>query len=151
MRRLLAGLLLLGGIAAASAADVQVKDPVARATAPGAEVGAVYLKIHNAGDRPERLVKASSPAAERVELHGYSTHGSMSRMHEIPDLTIAAGRTIAFEPGGLHIMLRKLRQPLKAGDSFPLTIEFERSGAVTTTVEVKEATAVIQHGGGHSH
>jgi len=47
-----------------------------------------------------------------------------------------AGGSAEFKPGGMHIMLVGLKQPLKAGDSFPLTLAFQKAGAVETTVMI---------------
>jgi hypothetical protein len=51
------------------AGDIQVRHPWSRATAPGATVAAGYMEIRNSGAQSDRLSGASSPAAERVELH----------------------------------------------------------------------------------
>ena len=70
-------------------------------------------------------------------MHQSKTENGVSSMSPVKSLPIAAGGTVTLAPGGYHIMLEGLKQPLKAGDQFPLTLVFEHAGPITTTVTVK--------------
>lgn len=64
------------------------------------------------------------------------------RMREVTDgVAVAPGTTVKFAPGGYHIMLMGLKQPLKAGDRFPLTLKFAKAGSVTVDVQVEDGAA----------
>ncbi len=151
MARLLAGLLLVfGGVTTALAAGIEVTAAYARATPPGAPVGGAYFEIRNRGDQADRLLAAASPVAGRVELHTHTVQDGVARMHEVPAIEAPAGQTVRLQPGGLHVMPMELKAPLKAGESFPLTLTFERAGQLEVTVQVKETTEVMSHGH-HGH
>ncbi|HEX5514897.1 MAG TPA: copper chaperone PCu(A)C [Gammaproteobacteria bacterium] len=152
MARLLGGLLLLGLVATAHAGDIAVSGTYARATPPGATVGAVYLELRNTGVEPDRLLSAAAPVAARTEVHTHTMQDGVARMHEVPAVELPAGATVQFQPGGFHIMLIELKAPLTEGESFPLTLNFERAGELSLTVPVQKITALMpSHGGGQSH
>lgn len=136
--------------AAAKAGDIQVLQPFARATP--AKVGGVFMMLRNGGGNADRLIKAASPVAASVELHTHVKDGDAMRMRPVENIPVPANGQTALEPGGYHIMLIDLRQPLKEGASIPLTLTFETAGAVTLQVPVVKAGAPAPMGGGeHKH
>lgn len=134
---------LLAGMAAAhdvKIGDLRVSDPYARATVPGQPSGAAYLSIENKGNAADRLLGASSPVADSVEIHTMAMEGNVMRMREAKELAIKPSAKITMQPGdGYHLMLLGLRQPLKAGDTVPLTLSFEKAGKAEVSVIVKDA------------
>ncbi len=125
----------LAGIDPASAdGSLTVEDARARILLPS-RPGAAWLTIRNAGGE-DRLVGAESPAAERVELHTHIHEGGVVMMRRVEALNVPAGGEAALEPGGDHLMLFGLKGRLKPGGSFPLTLLFEKAGAVTVEVRV---------------
>jgi len=137
-----------GQAAAAKAGDIAVEQPFARATP--AKVGGVFLTLKNGGGTADKLVKAASPVAESVELHTHIKDGDAMRMRAVETIPVPANGQTALEPGGYHIMLIGLKQALKEGGSFPLTLTFEKAGSVTVTVPVQKAGAPAASGG-HEH
>ncbi len=137
-----------GQAAAAKAGDIAVEQPFARATP--AKVGGVFLTLKNGGGTADKLVKAASPVAESVELHTHIKDGDAMRMRAVENIPVPANGQTALEPGGYHIMLIGLKQALKEGTSFPLTLTFEKAGSVTVTVPVQKAGAPAA-AGGHEH
>jgi periplasmic copper chaperone A len=133
-------LLVLGTAAASADTGIEIDHPWARATAGSAATGAVYLKIVN-HDGDDTLVAASTPAADKAELHVSSTENGVMKMRPLPDVAVKAGGSVEFKPGGMHVMLLGLKQPLKAGDSFPLTLTFRKAGTIATTVKVQKPGA----------
>lgn len=144
------------GAGLASAAEVAA--PWVRPTAPGAKVGGAFMTLHG-GKEADRLLAGSSPAAGVVELHTHLMEGGVAKMRQIPAIDVPAGGTVELKPGGLHIMLINLKAPLKAGDSIPLTLRFEKAGQIEIKVPVSaQAPGAMSgheghdaHGGQHSH
>ncbi len=129
----------------ALAAEIEVRQPWARATPPGAKVAAGYLEIRNNGKEADRLLSASTPVAKRVEMHITQRDGEVVKMREVKSLDIPAGGTRKLEPGGTHLMLIELAQPLKQGERFRLRLRFERAGDLEADVEVRALGARQEH------
>jgi len=132
-------LALLGTVARADT-GIEIDHPWARATPPSAANGAVYLKIINHG-ADDTLTAASTPAAGKAELHVSTNDNGVMKMRPLADVAVKAGSTVAFKPGGMHIMLLGLKAPLKDGQSFPLTLTFRKAGTIATTVKVQKPGA----------
>lgn len=129
------------------AGDLRISQTAARATAPTARTGAVYLSVTNTGTAPDRLVSASTAAAETVELHTTVRDGNVMRMQPLTGIDVPAGQTVTLAPGGLHVMLIGLKGPLNDGSSLALSLNFQRAGKVDVTVPVSRAV----ESGGHGH
>jgi copper(I)-binding protein len=141
----LAYIALLATLTAAPtrAEDVKVGDLVisqawSRATPGGAKVGGGYLTIENKGSTPDRLIGGSAVVAGKVEVHEMSMNNGVMTMRPLDNgLTIEPGKTIKLAPGGYHLMLFDLKSPLQQGEKIPLTLDFERAGKVTVSVDVQ--------------
>lgn len=125
----------------AAAGPLTVSHAWARATAPGSTVGAVYLTLDNSGGPADRLLSASSPAAAMVQVHVTEHEGNMMTMRRVDPLDIAAGATLNFVPGGMHVMLMGLKAPLVAGRQLKLTLHFEHRGDVEVDAAIVPADA----------
>ena len=90
---------------------------------------------------PDRLLSASSPIADTVELHGSTNDAGVMRMRPVPSLALPSGQSVELKPGGLHLMMMGLKRPLTPGSSFPLTLTFEHSPPITAMVTVGTAGA----------
>ena len=146
---ILASLLLglSGPAAAADEGSLKVTQPWARASLGQVKVGAAYLTIENHGQHADRLVGLASPVANHVELHNTIMDEGVMKMRPMEVLELAPGETAALEPGGMHVMLMGLKQPLKEGETFPMTLSFAEAGEVTIQVQVDKATASGPSGG----
>ncbi len=127
-------------------ANITVYEPWSRATAPGARVGAGYMQIESEGV-DDRLVSAWSSASERVELHTMSMDNNVMRMREVKAIDLPAGRRVRLSPGGYHLMLTDLREPLRAGDEIDVGLRFEKAGELRIRVRVLPMNAQDAHGG----
>lgn len=136
-------------MASSAWADVRIENAWARATPPGAKIGAGYMTIHNTGATADRLVGASSPAARKVEPHVTVRDGDISRMRAVPGYDVPANGRFELTPGGSHLMLMDLKAPLKEGDRVPLLLRFQRSGEVKVELEVRALGAMDHMHGGH--
>jgi len=149
MRALLSLLLF---VAMPAWAQVSVEKPWARATAPGAKVAGGYMLIRNAGAAPDRLVSASSPAAERVETHVHIEEGGVMKMREVKGYDVPAGGSFELKPGGAHLMFMEIRKPFVEGEKIPVTLKFEKAGEVKTEFHVgRLAAPSSSKGHGHKH
>lgn len=150
MTRLLAAVCftLLATPAAAhgyTAGDLTVRHPWARATPPGAKVGAVYFEIRNSGKTPDRVIGAATPVAQRVELHIQVREGDVIKMREVSGFEVPARQRLTLRLGGSHLMLVGLAKPLAAGDRFPLTLRLEKGGELKLEIEVQPADTPKPH------
>jgi hypothetical protein len=125
-----------GQAAPGQTAPVQVTDAWARASAGAATTGATYVSL-TAGAQADQLTAVSTPVAQTAEVHESTSEGGIMRMRPVAGLDIPAGKTVKLSPGGYHIMMFGLHQPLKAGQSFPLTLTFAHAAPVTVTVNVR--------------
>jgi periplasmic copper chaperone A len=136
--------LSMAGISSAYAQaspPIEISHAWARATAASATNGAVYLMVSNRGTADDRLTGASTTVASKAEMHITLNDNGVMKMRPVADVPVKAGGSAQFKPGGMHIMLLGLKHPLKAGESFPLTLTFEKAGAVETMVKVEKAGA----------
>ena len=140
MRRLLVGLLFWS---TAATAQVTIKDPWARTTPPNATLAAGYLTIANAG-ASDKLVGASSPAAQRVEMHITLRDGEILRMREIKELGVPAKSSLVLAPNGAHLMFVDLKRPFKAGEKVPVTLKFASGREVKIELAVRAAPKPAQ-------
>ena len=132
-----------------TAGTLAVTGAWARATPPGAKVGAAYVTLENRGGADDRLLSIAGPAARAYEVHETVEENGMARMRPLDDLVVPAGGKLEMRPGSTHIMLTGLAAPLKAGDTVPLTLTFSLAGAVRVDFVVApigaDAPAVTHH------
>lgn len=121
-------------VQSAVAANVTVSNAWARATMPGQPVSAAYMQIKS--DTNAKLIGVSSSAVPQVEVHEMKMDGDVMQMREVKAIDLPKGKTVALEPGGFHIMLMNLKQPIAVGEVIPLTLVVE-SGGKKQKVEVK--------------
>lgn len=153
MTRRLATLLLLaaGALAGPAAAgdarlgDLRVEQAWARATIGLAKAGAAYFTVTNGGTTTDRLLAVGCRAAKRCQLHHHAMVDGVMRMRPVAAIELAPGAPVVLRPGALHVMLIGLKAPLKQGERFPLTLDFERAGRLEVQVKVRAPTAT--HGG----
>ncbi len=155
-RAALAALALTAASAALAhgykAGNIAIGNPWARATAPRALNGAGYLTLTNNGKFDDRLLGGSTPVAKGFELHESSMTGGIMRMRRLDKgLTIHPGETVRIAPGGTHLMLTGLRQPLAAGTTVPATLRFERAGPVDIAFKVQALAAAAPDHGAMDH
>lgn len=150
MRSLLTSLFLLSllGPGLAPAADLQVEDPWVRAGPPTARVMAGYMTLRNPGDSDREIVRVSSPAFERVEMHQSRIEDGMARMIPQDALRIPAHGSLKLAPGGYHLMLFNPAAPLQPGDTVELTLQDAAGNRLQVSAPVRLPT---DGDAGHSH
>ena len=126
--------------ATAAKANIEVADGWTRATPGNATTAAIYVRILSVKD-PDRLIGAKAAAAEKAEIHTTTNQNGTARMAATPAVPIAGGATVTLGPAGSHIMLTGLKAPLRQGDSFLVSLEFEKAGSHTAVVRIGAANA----------
>jgi copper(I)-binding protein len=137
---LLAAMPLMASAHEFKLGDLTIGHPWSRATPGGAKIGGGYLTITNNGSAPDRLVSISIPTtvADHAEMHEMATKdGIMTMRPMVNGVTIEPGKTVAFVPGGYHVMMMGLKGPLKEGDRVKAELTFERAGKVEVTFNVE--------------
>jgi hypothetical protein len=119
---------------------IVVSNAWARASAGAATTGAAYFTVTD-NAVADRLTGASTPAAGKAELHETRNENGVMQMRAVPALSLEPGKPITLAPGGYHVMLMGLKKPLKVGESFPLTLTFEKASPITVQVQVAAAGA----------
>jgi copper(I)-binding protein len=132
---LLVGTLFWPLAGMAADAGLTIEKPWARPAAIG-QMGVIYLTVRDTG-APDRLVGVNTPVAAEAQLHESKMDGNVMQMRPVEAAPVAAGQPLVLAPGGYHIMLMGLKQPLKLGDTVPVTLVFERAGAVSATATVQ--------------
>jgi len=154
MRRILAvttaALFVVGPAACGSdesaseaSGGVSVADAWARSPMGG--LGAVYFVVTNDGTEADRLTAASAPDLDAtVEVHETSMANGQAAMDPVDGVDVPPGGSVAFEPGGYHLMLTDLTSPLEVGSTITIVLTFEQAGDVEVQAEVR---SFVEDGG----
>jgi copper(I)-binding protein len=106
---------------------------------PGEPHGKAYLRgVNNAAGQADRLLSASTPIAAAVELQSLRRHGNGLHAETVTAIELPPkATTLMRHTGDFQLLLRDLKQPLKDGDRFDLTLNFARAGTQTVKVWVQ--------------
>lgn len=124
------------GLYAATLGNLGITQPWSRALPPSAHTGALFVSIHNQGEK-DYLVAAHVDIADVVELHTHVHEDGLMKMQQVEQIEVPSGATLELTPGSYHIMLIGLREPLREGMRFPVRLEFSASGSIELEAEVK--------------
>lgn len=133
--------VLLATLAACSAQNPKISASEGWARETGrSDVTAAYVTIENKG-AADRLTAVRSSIGQAA-LHETSMDKGVMRMRPIDPaegLVVPSNGKLALAPGGAHVMVMGLKQPLKTGDRFGLTLLFAKSGPERVDIIVKPA------------
>lgn len=125
--------------AVVTAGGLEISSYWAKAMLPGQPAGGGYLSVTNKGDAPDRLLSASSPASGMVEIHTMEVVDDVMTMRPVEGgLEIAPGATVELKPGGMHLMFMQVAKPFGEGETVPVTLQFEKAGAVEIALPVRK-------------
>jgi len=131
------------------AGDLVITQAWTRATPSGAKTGGGFLTIENKGGTPDKLIGASADGAGKIEVHEMTMTNGVMKMRPVEGgLTIDPGKTVKLAPGGYHLMLMDLKNPLRQGDKIAMTLQFEKAGKVAVTLDVQGVGAAGPAAGG---
>ena len=118
---------------------LRVVNPFTYPTPPGATVAAVFTMLVNDTDKDDRLVAVESSAAREMQMHEtVQKDGALSMLHRPEGFEIPAGGTMELKPGGAHLMLMGLKEPLRMDEIIVLKLDFEVAGTMEVKVPVKD-------------
>jgi hypothetical protein len=111
--------------------SIHISQPWARATPKGAASGAAYMTITNKGTAPDRVSCVSDDASAQCQIHSMTMEDGVMKMRPVEGgLEIKPGETVMLKPGGFHVMLVDLKQPLEQGKTVKATLKFDNAGTV---------------------
>ena len=139
--RLLAIVLTLVACAATAQVPGLVVQEAWSRQPPGTDVAAVYLTLHNPTSKPITIVGIESSVAGHAMIHETKTEGGQSRMRPHEQLVVAPGETVKFEPGGLHVMLHDMKQPVAVGQNIQLVLLLADGSRIPVAAVVRPLTA----------
>lgn len=144
---ILSSVFVFGGsvFADSMAERILVNDPYVRAVPPVVKTSAAFMQLQSSLEREVFLTGATTNAAGAVELHMHTMDDGVMRMRQIPHIHLPPGKTVSLEPGGLHIMLFDLKNPLKAGDRIPLVLNFEDGSTKEISAVVRPVQGMMKH------
>lgn len=143
--------VMLAGFAQA---QVTVKDAWVRATVPQQKATGAFMQLQSAQEA--KLVSVQSSVAGVAQVHEMAMDGGVMKMRAVPSLALPAGKAVDLQPGGYHVMLMDLKNPIKDGDTVPVTLVFEGKDGKRQSVELKvpahkTAAPAMNHGAGQMH
>lgn len=106
--------------------------------AMSANIGVLYMTIHNTGNTSDRLLKVHSDIASSIELHATEDANGVMQMRPVDGIDVPANGEVTLKPGGIHAMLIGLRQDLKPGEKIPIQLQFEKGGVIDVKADVRE-------------
>ena len=146
MKQLIITGLLAITVTAWAQTTVKVEDAWVRGTVATQKATGAFMRLTPSANA--RLVEAKSPVAGVVEIHEMTLEKDIMKMRQIPGLDLAADRTMELKPGGYHVMLMDLKQPLKGGEQVPITLVLVDDAKKRFTQDIKASVTVL--GGGNS-
>ena len=127
-------LLSFSALAKDNIADVVVKDAWVRTTVPGQKGTGAFMSLTAKSDL--RLVGVSSPVAGVAEVHEMTMSGDVMHMRAVSGVDLPAGKAVALQPGGFHVMLLDLKTALPKNATVPLTLLFKDAKGVESKDEL---------------
>jgi len=157
MKHLVVATLMALTTAAWAQTTVKVEEAWIRGTVAQQKATGAFMRL--TASQNARLVEASSPVAGVTEIHEMAMDKDVMKMRRVPGVDLAAGTTTELKPGGFHVMLMDLKQPLQVGQTVPITLVFEDANKARFTQQVQarvqplaQGAAPAAHGhGGHGH
>lgn len=139
------------GVARADGDKAKIMDPWVRSAPPAMKMHAAYFVLMNPTGKPVDLVGADSPQYAMAELHLSKVEGGVATMVKQDQISIPANGTLAFAPGGFHVMLMHPRKPIRTGDTVDITLTFADGSSIAVKAPVRKThdTPHKMHHGGH--
>lgn len=126
-------------------AEVIVTDATVRLLPPSVPNTAAYFSIQNSSDTTKILIGASADFATKAEIHNHIMVNDMMRMEQQSEVVINPGQSVHFAPGGLHIMLFGLKQPLSEGESVAISLQTKDGESIIISAKVARPSVHKHH------
>ena len=130
------GLALSGSLptSVVHAQEVTIREPWVRGTVHGQKATGAFMQL--TANEPASLTAVESPVAGSVEIHAMKLENDIMKMRPVSKLDLPAGKAVELEPGGYHVMLMDLKQPLKKGEAIPIVLRFEDRDKKVRIIEI---------------
>jgi copper(I)-binding protein len=138
-------LLLCSIVTGALYAEVTITNATVRLLPPGVPNTAAYFSVQNSSDTDQILIGASADFATKAEIHNHILVDDMMRMQQQSEVVIKPGETVQFAPGGLHIMLFGLKEPLLEGQSVAISLQTQDGESIIITANVARPSVHKHH------
>lgn len=152
LQSILFAVLSFGMLHGAWAESIVASKAWVRPTMPGQTVAAAYMDL--TAQVPATLVAVRSPVSPKVEIHFMQMDGDVMRMRVLKQLDLPKNTPVSLSPGGYHLMLTRLKKPIRAGDVVPLTLVIktkQRRELVTVNATAQAGTPHEAGSHGHMH
>jgi len=137
--------LLCSLVTGAIYAEIIVTGATVRLLPPGVPNTAAYFSIQNSSDTAQILIGASADFANKVEIHNHIMVNDMMRMEQQSEVVIDPGQSVQFAPGGLHLMLFGLKQPLLEGQSVEINLQTKYGESIIISADVVRPSVHTHH------
>jgi copper(I)-binding protein len=145
LRALFVIALTLVASASSASDELIISDAWVRATPPGKMMTAGYASIENMSKDVITITGVSAQVAGHTSLHETRIERDRSTMRPVAELSIQAGERVSLKPGGLHIMLMKLSEPLTDGQSIDICLELENNDSLCSAFSVARHHKAAHH------
>ena len=145
LRALFVFALTLVSSASGASDTLIISDAWVRATPPGKMMTAGYASLENVSKEVITITGVSAEAAGHTSLHETRIERDRSTMRPVARLSIEAGERVSLKPGGLHIMLMKLSEPLTDGQSIDICLELENNDSLCSAFSVAKHRNAAHH------
>ncbi len=134
----------------ASAADIEISEPWVREGPPNARVLGGFMTIINSTKTDVALLSASSPQFNSIELHKTEMVDGVGKMIPQQRIVVPADGQVELKPGSYHLMLMGAMQPLRAGDSVAVELQFD-AGSLSVDMPVRKGDGMMDEHHHHHH
>lgn len=143
------GIVLMLFLPMLASAQIQVVDPWVRGTVVGQQATGAFMTL--LASEEITLIGASSPAASQVEIHHMIKENDIMRMRAIPELKLHAQTPTILAPGGYHLMLFDIKQPLTKQQAISLTLRFRKRNGIVTQQTFQAQVRQLGEASSHPH
>jgi copper(I)-binding protein len=126
-------------------AEVIIKDATVRLLPPSVPNTAAYFSIENRTDTNKTLVGVTADFAAKAEIHNHVLIDGMMSMQHQSEVIVKADQSLTFAPGGLHIMLFGLKQPLHEGQSLTFSLQTKKGESISVNAKVALPSTHTNH------
>jgi copper(I)-binding protein len=119
------------------AESLKIEHSYLRSMPPGQSVTAAFLTVTNQSKIDCLIVSSRSPLTSRIEFHQHQHVNDMMQMRPIESVLVGAGKTVRFEPGGLHLMLFNMEKLLRPGHKAQLELLTDKCGNYAVTLDIR--------------
>ena len=141
MKRYLLSIVVLFVLTGLSFAQskVVVEDAWIGEVPPSSPVAAAYMTIRNEGTADDKLLSVTTSVAGHTMIHETMVDDKgVAKMEMIDALVIPAGKSVTLKPGGTHVMLMDMKEPVTGKEKIVLDLKFENAGDIKVEAPVKK-------------